>query len=200
MSDVTFHAGPQALARIRTHGLQAADVAAVPAAAGGPKGLVFRALDQWVFGTWFPGAQRERLLIGSSIGAWRMAAACQRDPVHAFARLGELYSGQRYTSTRPSRQEIDDQVQGLLAEFVRGHEEDILAHPHYRLHVLAVRGLRALELNSGQNSVSKGACTCTVIRLDGCHAKHWRRCQAAWGIGENLAALGPRRPFCTGGT
>jgi hypothetical protein len=145
MSALTFHAGPLALARIRERGLQAADVAVVPAAAGGPKGLVFRALDQWVFGTWFPGAPRERTLIGASIGAWRMAAACQRDPVRAFARLGELYSGQRYGSTKPSRQEIGHVVHGLLDEFVRGHEDDILSHPHYRLHVLAVRGRRALE-------------------------------------------------------
>jgi len=144
-SDLTFHAGPRALARIREHGLRAQDIGVVPAAAGGPKGLVFRALDQWVFGDWFPGAPRERTLVGSSIGAWRMAAACQPDPVQAFQRLGALYSGQRYTSTRPSRREIDAVVRELLAGFVRGHEDDILAHPHYRLHVLAVRGRRALE-------------------------------------------------------
>jgi hypothetical protein len=119
MSALTFHAGPLALAQIRAHGLRAQDVAVVPAAAGGPKGLVFRALDQWLFGDWFPRAPRERILIGASIGAWRMAAACQRDPVTAFARLGELYSGQRYTSTKPSQAQIDAVVQGLLNEFVR---------------------------------------------------------------------------------
>lgn len=27
----------------------------------------------WVFGDWLPQAPRERILIGSSIGAWRMA-------------------------------------------------------------------------------------------------------------------------------
>jgi hypothetical protein len=45
MSALTFHAGPLALAQIRAHGLRAGDVAVVPAAAGGPKGLIFRALD-----------------------------------------------------------------------------------------------------------------------------------------------------------
>jgi hypothetical protein len=75
MSALTFHAGPLALAQIRAHGLRARDIAVVPAAAGGPKGLIFRSLDQWVFGEWFPSAPRERTLIGSSIGAWRMAAA-----------------------------------------------------------------------------------------------------------------------------
>lgn len=145
MKALTFHAGPLALAQIRAQGLRAQDVAIVPAAAGGPKGLIFQALDQWVFGDWLPQAPRERSLIGSSIGAWRMAAACQRDPAKAFARLGELYAGQRYSCTKPSQQEVDEVVQTLLGEFVRGHEDDIVHHPHHRLHVLAVRGRRALE-------------------------------------------------------
>jgi hypothetical protein len=145
MTALSFHAGPLALAQIRAHGLRAEDIAVVPAAAGGPKGLIFRSLDQWLFGEWFPRAPRERILIGSSIGAWRMAAACQRDPVKAFARLGELYSGQRYTSTKPSQAQIDEVVQGLLGEFVRGHEDDIVSHPQHRLHLITVRGKRALE-------------------------------------------------------
>ncbi|MGH8853496.1 MAG: patatin-like phospholipase family protein [Telluria sp.] len=144
MKALTFHAGPLALAQIGAQGLRAQDIAIVPAAAGGPKGLIFQALDQWVFGEWLPSAPRERVLIGSSIGAWRMAAACQRDPAKAFARLGELYVGQRYTSNKPTQQEVDAVIQGLLAEFVRGHEDDIVSHPHHRLHLLAVRGKGSL--------------------------------------------------------
>jgi len=45
MHALSFHAGPTALAHIRAHGLRARDVAVVPAAAGGPKGLIFQALD-----------------------------------------------------------------------------------------------------------------------------------------------------------
>jgi hypothetical protein len=165
MSALTFHAGPLALARIRTHGLRAEDIGVVPAAAGGPKGLVFRALDQWVFGAWFPRAPRERVLIGSSIGAWRMAAACQRDPVQAFARLGELYSGQRYTSTKPSQAQIDAVVQGLLDEFVRGHEDDIVNHPHHRLHVLTVRGKRALAAPGHRHAEMRGFAAAALHNL-----------------------------------
>ena len=139
-----FHAGPAALARIRAEGLRASDVAVIPAAAGGPKGLIFQALDQWLFGHWLPSAPRERILIGSSIGAWRMAAACQRDPVAAFARLGQAYAGQRYLTTKPTQGEIGVVVKRLLHDFVQGHEEDILRHPHHRLHVVAARGRGAL--------------------------------------------------------
>ena len=156
MSALTFHAGPLALAQIRAHGLRAGGIGIVPAAAGGPKGLIFRALDQWMFGDWFPASPRERTLIGSSIGAWRMAAACQRDPVKAFARLGELYSGQRYTSKKPSQHEIDEVVRALLAEFVRGHEDDIVNHPHHRLHVLTVRGRRSLASPGSRHAELRG--------------------------------------------
>jgi hypothetical protein len=144
MSALTFHAGPRALAQIRAHGLRAQDIATIPAAAGGPKGLIFQSLDQWLFGEWLPSSPRERTLIGSSIGAWRMAAACQRDPVKGFARLGELYSGQRYASASPGQDEIDRVVQDLLREFVSGHEQDIVNHPHHRLHLITVRGKGSL--------------------------------------------------------
>jgi len=156
MSALSFHAGPRALARIRAHGLRAADIAVIPAAAGGPKGLIFQALDQYVFGEWLPASPRERTLIGSSIGAWRMAAACQRDPVRAFARLGELYAGQRYTSTKPSTQQINAVVQGLLHAFVSGHEDDMLSHPQHRLHLLAVRGKGVLAEPAHRRAEMRG--------------------------------------------
>jgi hypothetical protein len=156
MSALSFFAGPLALARIRAHGLRAQDVAIVPAAAGGPKGLVFQSLDQWLFGEWLPAAPRERILIGSSIGAWRMAAACQRDPAAAFARLGELYSGQRYASAKPSPQEIDEVVRELLRELIEGHEDDIVNHPHHRLHLLTVRGKGALAAPGHRHAEMRG--------------------------------------------
>jgi hypothetical protein len=165
MSALTFHAGPLALAQIRAHGLRAQDVAIVPAAAGGPKGLVFQALDQWLFGEWLPAAPRERTLIGSSIGAWRMAAACQRDPAKAFARLGELYSGQRYASAKPSQQEIDDVVRELLREFVSGHEEDIVSHPQHRLQLLAVRGKGALAAPGHRRAEMRGFAAAALHNL-----------------------------------
>jgi hypothetical protein len=165
MSALTFHAGPLALAQIRAHGLRAQDIAIVPAAAGGPKGLAFQSLDQWLFGEWLPGAPRERILIGSSIGAWRMAAACQRDPARAFARLGELYSGQRYTSATPSQQEIDDVVRELLRDLVSGHEDDIVNHPHHRLHLLAVRGKGALAAPGHRRAEMRGFAAAALHNL-----------------------------------
>jgi hypothetical protein len=163
-NSLSIHAGPLALARLRSHGLQAADIGVIPAAAGGPKGLIFQALDQYLFGDWLTQAPRERTLIGSSIGAWRMAAACQRDPVAAFARLGQLYCGQRYTA-KPSQQEIDGVCRQLLSDLVGGHEHDILGHPHHRLHLLTVRGLGALASPQGRRSEMRGFAAAALRNL-----------------------------------
>ncbi|MGZ8302341.1 MAG: patatin-like phospholipase family protein [Telluria sp.] len=164
MNALSIHAGPAALAHLRSHGLQPQDIAVIPAAAGGAKGLIFSSLDQWLFGSWLPQAPRERTLIGSSIGAWRMAAACQADPVSAFERLGHLYCDQRYTA-KPSTQEIDDVCRNLLAEFIGGHEHEILAHPHNRLSLLTVRGLRALKQPAHRRAEMRGFAAASLLNL-----------------------------------
>ena len=152
------------MARLRSHGLRAADIGIVPAAAGGPKGLIFQALDQYLFGHWLAQAPRERTLIGSSIGAWRMAAACQADPVAAFVRLGDLYCGQRY-GAKPSQQEIDAVCQQLLGVFIGGRAHEILNHPHHRLNMLTVRGLGALAAPNGRQAEMKGFASAALRNL-----------------------------------
>jgi len=150
-----LRAGPKALAHIKAHGLRAMDVAAIPAAAGGPKGLILQALDQWLFGTWLPSAPRTRSLIGASIGAWRMAAACHADPVAAFKRLGDCYAEQRYPKN-PSPELIRDMCLQLLADFMGGHEQEIVGNAQYRLHILAARGLGRLSAPRSKNAVALG--------------------------------------------
>ena len=98
-SSIIIRAGEAARARIAAHGLQAADVLAVPAAAGGPKGLALGPLDEWLFGEWLCAPTHNgapRLLVGSSVGAWRMAAAAQHDAATALRRMRDGYYAQRY--------------------------------------------------------------------------------------------------------
>lgn len=132
------------MAQIRANGLHASDIAMVAGAAGGPKGLILQALDQWLFGHWLAGAPRERTLIGASIGAWRMTAALHADPVAAFARLGALYCEQRYPE-KPLPSHVAQVCRQLLQDFIGGHEAEILAHPDHHLQVLTVRGRRLLR-------------------------------------------------------
>ncbi|HEU0200097.1 MAG TPA: patatin-like phospholipase family protein, partial [Burkholderiaceae bacterium] len=89
------HAGARALAHLHDRGLQPSDIACVPAAAGGPKGLALVALDKWLFSDWLRATPRLEL-IGASIGAWRMFAAAQSDAVAALDRLAEGYLAQRF--------------------------------------------------------------------------------------------------------
>ncbi len=164
MHALSLYAGPKALAHVRAHGLRAQDIAVVPAAAGGPKGLILQALDQFLFGHWLPQAPRERSVIGASIGAWRMAAACHSDPVDAFARLGDLYCGQYYTA-KPTPQEIDVVCQKLLQDFVGGHEDEILQHATNRLHILTVRGKGWLQAPRHRAAQIGGFAAATMLNL-----------------------------------
>ncbi len=164
MNPLTIQAGPAALAHLRKHGLRAQDVAVIPAAAGGPKGLIFQKLDQWLFGEWLPAAPRPRTLIGASIGAWRMAAACCADPAAAFQRLGDLYSEQRYPP-KPSARFVSDTCAQLLAGVIGGHEEEIVRHPQYRLQVLAARGRRLLRAPAGNAVIGAGFGLATLGNL-----------------------------------
>ncbi|HRE15173.1 MAG TPA: hypothetical protein PLD37_13345, partial [Usitatibacteraceae bacterium] len=64
---LSIRAGSRALERIRRHGLDPADVAVIPGAAGGPKALGLHGLDLALFGEWLPRAPREsRACRGSS--------------------------------------------------------------------------------------------------------------------------------------
>jgi hypothetical protein len=147
MTPITIRAGPKALERIRAHGLDAADVAVIPGAAGGPKGLGIAGLDRVVFGDWLPSKPRERHLVGSSIGAWRFAAACCGDPVSVLSEFARGYSEQRY-SLKPSARVVSQSARELLKALFAGREAEILASPDYRLHILAVRGRWPLKRDS----------------------------------------------------
>ena len=145
---LTIRAGPRALARIRSHGLDAADVAMIPGAAGGPKVLGLSGLDVAIFGDWLPQAARVRHLVGASVGAWRFAAACRPDPAAGLRELVRLYAEQRYPP-RPGAALVTREVRAMLAALFDGHDEDILSSRDCRLHILAVRGRGLLTSDAG---------------------------------------------------
>ena len=107
MKALEIHAGPGALARLRERGLRPDDVGAVPAAAGGPKGLVLNPLDRFVFGDWLARGTRTVHLLGASIGAWRMATACLDGVDAAFAQLADDYIHQTYEHA-PGKPPVND--------------------------------------------------------------------------------------------
>jgi hypothetical protein len=148
MPALQIHAGPRALRHLRERGLAPGDVRIIPAAAGGPKGLVLNALDRFLFGEWLADASHSVHLLGASIGAWRMATACLADPATAFTQMAEDYIHQQYEHApgKPPKPSHVSAVFGAkLAERFGGREAEVLAHPRYRLHVFTSRGRHLLR-------------------------------------------------------
>ncbi|NWG73433.1 MAG: phospholipase [Rubrivivax sp.] len=152
MRALQVYAGRNALERLRVDGLRAGDVRVVPAAAGGPKGLVLNPLDRFVFGRWLARSTQVVHLAGASIGAWRMACACLPDADAALAQLADDYIRQRYEHAPgrpPAPRHVSEVFGAKLAERFGGREAQVLGHPRYRLHVFTSRG-RALLGREGR--------------------------------------------------
>jgi hypothetical protein len=145
---ITISLGARARQRIASEGLQAADVAIIPAAAGGPKGLILHGIDKWLFGEWLPAAPRERKLIGASIGSWRMAASSCHDPVAAHKRLAHHYTHQTYPD-KVDAAHVTRACSALLDDVLDGRAAELLDNPHYRLAVITMRGTGALGQTGG---------------------------------------------------
>jgi hypothetical protein len=141
-----IYAGPRALARVRERGLAPSDVRVIPAAAGGPKGLMLLSLDRFLFGEWLPQSQSKEPidLLGASIGAWRMAAACLNDPVGAIDRLEHDYIHQEYDvppgKKGPTPDHVSEKFGAGIAMTFGGREAEALNHARYRLHIVTSRG------------------------------------------------------------
>jgi hypothetical protein len=147
MPALRIYAGPAARRHIERHGLRAADVGAVPAAAGGPKGLVLGPLDRFLFGDWLPRTDHTIHLVGASIGAWRMATACLHAPVQAFERLERDYIAQDYDlpgGKTPTAAHVSRRFSESLQAFYGGRVAEVLSHPRFRLHVVTTRGRHVL--------------------------------------------------------
>lgn len=141
-------AGPRARARLREAGLRPEDVRAVPAGAGGAKGLVLNPLDQRLFGDWLPRGTQTVHLLGASIGAWRMAAACLNDPAAALGQLAEDYLNQHYEHAPgrlPQASHVSAVFGATLARRFEGRQAELLGHPRYRLHVFTSHGRHLLQ-------------------------------------------------------
>lgn len=151
MQALHIHAGPRALAHLRQRGLSPADVHLVPAAAGGPKGLILTHLDRHLFGRWLPqaGVEHRLHLVGASIGAWRMATAMLPDPARGFEQLAHDYIHQQYEPEpgrkMPSPARVSEGFGRALQTFFGQGLPSLLAHPRWQLHVVTSRGLGLLR-------------------------------------------------------
>ncbi|MGL6110531.1 MAG: phospholipase [Rubrivivax sp.] len=148
MKALQIHAGASALKALRERGLQPAEVRVIPAAAGGPKGLILNALDRYIFGDWLSGSTHTVHLLGASIGAWRMACACLADPSAQLAQMAEDYIRQDYDHApgkAPTPRHVSQVFGAKLRERFETRHAEVLGHPRYRLHVFTSRGRNVLQ-------------------------------------------------------
>ena len=149
MQALNIYAGPGAKKHLEANGLQARDVRIVPAAAGGPKGLILGPLDRFIFGQWLASSEQEVHLVGASIGAWRMATACLDNVVGAFNRLESDYIHQDYALELdrdfPTPAEISRKFGESLQDFYSGRVGQVLQHPRCKLHIVTSRGRHFLR-------------------------------------------------------
>lgn len=148
MKALRIHAGPVARQHLERHGLAPSHVRVIPAAAGGPKGLILGPLDRFLFGDWLPRSGQPVDLVGASIGAWRMATACLQQSVAAFERLEHDYIHQAYDlppgQKRPTAAHVSERFGQNLELFYGGRVAEVLQHPRYRLHIVTSRGRHLL--------------------------------------------------------
>ncbi|MBK6007777.1 phospholipase [Ramlibacter ginsenosidimutans] len=149
MRALRIYAGPLARRHVEEHGLRPADVGVVPAAAGGPKGLILGPLDRFLFGDWLARTEHVVHLVGASIGAWRMATACLHDAVQAFERMERDYIAQDYSAPpgrrTPTAADVSQRFSEGLEGFYGGRVQEVLAHPRFRLHIVTARGRHLLR-------------------------------------------------------
>lgn len=147
-------AGPKAKAHIRANGLKAADIAAIPGAAGGPKGLILQGLDHFLFNHWLTNdtlAERVKnglpalQLIGASIGAWRMAAAASSNPSNALNELANQYcEAQRYPKG-VDRDSITETCMRMVENLTAPHLSSMGKPTNKNLVVWVNKGLQPLH-------------------------------------------------------
>jgi len=134
--NISVLAGRRAIGIVRDGGFDLSGVKVLAGASGAAKFLVLTGIDR-VLMSLFKERSNPLYLIGTSIGAFRMAAYCQRDPVEALGRLEREYIAQQYDS-RPTRKEVTGESWRILHAYIEDDEiEHILNHPFMRISFLA---------------------------------------------------------------
>ena len=137
--NLVFLAGKKAFSKIREEGLKPEMVKVIAGAAGGPKWLVLNHLDRVIFSSWLKKREQPLFLLGSSIGAWRFAAASQNNHKKAIDRFETEYLDQHYSSN-PGPAEVTRETIRIMDGFIDDSKiNEILQHPYMRLNIMAVR-------------------------------------------------------------
>ncbi len=143
-STLTLKAGAGALKFVQSQGFDCSSIGTIAGASGGAKWLVLSQLDRAILRHVVPKLEGPVHLLGSSIGAWRFACYAQGDPLAAINRFENAYIEQRFTA-KPDVAEITAKSREILdVLFGSGGVDEVLGHPVFRTHVMAVRSRHIL--------------------------------------------------------
>ncbi|MCP3871582.1 MAG: patatin-like phospholipase family protein [Desulfobacteraceae bacterium] len=145
--NLLFLGGEKTVKHVKEKGLSQDDVKAVIGASGAAKWLVLYGLDKAIYSQWFKDRKKPLYVFGTSIGAWKFAAAAQENCAEAFDRLADAYIHQVYKG-KITPQKISLESERIIKRFLpQRNIQQILSHPYLRLSFSAVRckGLMASE-------------------------------------------------------
>jgi hypothetical protein len=157
----TLRAGPGARSHIVANGLAPADIACVPAAAGGPKGLALVPLDKLLHREWLSRAPALEL-IGASIGAWRMAALAQPDPVPALERMQHAYVREQNYTRQPTPEDVAQACRRIVGGVLGGRPLQV--RPGVTLTVVTARARGPLAASSSKTAFARAVLSNAVAR------------------------------------
>jgi predicted acylesterase/phospholipase RssA len=156
-----LRAGAAALAHIRTNGLTPRDIACIPAAAGGPKGLTLLPLDRFLHREWLNQVP-DLELIGASIGAWRATALAQPDPLPALDRLQRAYVHEQNYSARPGPDEVATVCRDIVAATLG--EAPLTVRKGLSLSIITARARGALAGSESRLAFARAVLSNSVSR------------------------------------
>ena len=134
--NISILAGSKAIDIIRDEGLEPARVKVLAGASGSAKFLVLTGIDR-VLMSLFKDRTDPLYLIGTSIGAFRMAAFCQKDPLAALRTLEQEYITQQY-DLKPTKEDITRESLRILDAYIDDKEiEAMLNHPFMKISFLS---------------------------------------------------------------
>jgi len=186
-----LRAGAGAAAHVRTHGLSPSDIACIPGAAGGPKGLGLIPFDKLLHREWLhdlPGVA----LIGASIGAWRMAALAMPDPVAALERLQHGYVYDQNYDRKPTPDEVAVACRRIARDMLGGRPLQV--RPGVALTIVTSRARGPLAGTESKLAFGRAVLSNTLARDR--LASHLERVLFTYGPGlpgEPFDAFGLRR-------
>lgn len=138
MTNLTILAGAAAYRHIKQNGLSAPDISTVFGASGAAKWLTIYGLDRAIFSEWFTKSSHAVDLFGTSVGAFKLAAAAQQNPAAALTNLADAYIAQDYRG-KVTAEQVGVETEKILNAYLDDQAVgEILNNPRFNYHCSSI--------------------------------------------------------------